>query len=123
MSWAGPTRPGRIPTGVLVVLKPATDGSEPLDVGEYGRERPAFPQQTTLDQFFDEAQFESYRQLGMLIAESAFPPGADDGKTAREVFGRILGIGGVQTTTGDGAIHGTLSRARRNVERVRDMLL
>jgi hypothetical protein len=34
------------------------------DVRQYGIENKAFPQQSTVDQWFDEAQFESYRQLG-----------------------------------------------------------
>ena len=30
----------------------------------YGAANPAFPHETTLDQWFGEAQFESYRRLG-----------------------------------------------------------
>lgn len=43
------------------------------DLGEgvlgYCAENPAFPDQTTADQFFDERQFEAYRTLGWCIAE------------------------------------------------------
>ena len=48
----------------LLIVKPGMTGNEPLDVAEYQRLNPAFPQQPTTDQFFDEARFESYRTLG-----------------------------------------------------------
>ncbi|MBI3694113.1 MAG: hypothetical protein HY238_04645, partial [Acidobacteria bacterium] len=35
----------------------------------YAAEHPDFPQQPTSDQFFDEAQFESYRRLGQQSVE------------------------------------------------------
>ncbi len=55
--------------GVLVVLKPSLTGDETLDLLEYQAEHPAFPQEPTSDQFFDEAQWESYRKLGELTGE------------------------------------------------------
>jgi hypothetical protein len=55
---------GSVRQGVLVYVKPALCGGEPADVVEYARVHPPFPQQTTRDQFFDEAQWESYRKLG-----------------------------------------------------------
>jgi hypothetical protein len=55
----------------LVVIKPSVIGYEPADVRQYGFENEPFPQQSTADQFFDEAQFESYRRLGMHCAECA----------------------------------------------------
>ena len=48
--------------------------NEPADVRQYGFENPVFPQQTTADQWFDEAQFESYRKLGFFTAVSTFEP-------------------------------------------------
>jgi hypothetical protein len=50
--------------GTLVYLKATLTGDESADVIEYARRYPSFPQQSTVDQFFDEAQWESYRQLG-----------------------------------------------------------
>jgi hypothetical protein len=47
-------------------------GSESADVLGYHKEHPDFPQQTTADQFFDEAQWESYRRLGDQMATSVF---------------------------------------------------
>jgi len=50
--------------GTLVYIKAALTGDEPVDIREYKMANPDFPQQSTADQFFDEAQFESYRKLG-----------------------------------------------------------
>ncbi|MEM7025892.1 MAG: hypothetical protein AAF637_25415, partial [Pseudomonadota bacterium] len=36
----------------------------------YRSANPAFPDQSTADQFFDEEQFEAYRELGFRIAEA-----------------------------------------------------
>jgi hypothetical protein len=48
----------------ILFLKPSVSGDEPLDVRQYQDGHPEFPQQTTADQYFDEAQWESYRKLG-----------------------------------------------------------
>jgi hypothetical protein len=65
--------------GTIVYLKPALCGDEPTDVADYAqrsrRGSTAFPQQPTSDQFFDEAQFESYRILGLQTAWKAFKGG------------------------------------------------
>jgi hypothetical protein len=55
--------------GVLLYIKPAVYGDEPRDVLEYKESYPAFPHQSTGDQFFDEPQFESYRALGSHIMD------------------------------------------------------
>lgn len=57
--------------GTLLYLKPTLLGDEPSDVMHYASSHPDFPQQPTGDQFFDEAQFESYRRLGMHSAHAA----------------------------------------------------
>ena len=49
---------------LVLVLKPSLTGDEPLDVLQYAASHPSFPQEPTSDQFFDEAQWESYRRLG-----------------------------------------------------------
>ncbi|KAA6434869.1 hypothetical protein FOE74_11460 [Rufibacter glacialis] len=59
------------PSGKLVYLKSSLMGDETVDVREYAQEFPAFPHQSTADQFFSEAQFESYRKLGLHIMEYA----------------------------------------------------
>jgi hypothetical protein len=58
----------------LIYVKATVVGDEPLDVLQYHRENPAFPHQTTGDQFFDERQWESYRKLGEHVAATLFAP-------------------------------------------------
>ncbi len=57
------------PDGVLLYVKPTVYGDEPRDVLEYKKSFPAFPHQSTADQFFDEPQFESYRVLGSHVMD------------------------------------------------------
>jgi hypothetical protein len=57
--------------GHILLVKPSIVGAEPLDVRQYRALNPEFPQQPTTDQFFDEAQFESYRRLGQCCADAA----------------------------------------------------
>ncbi|HUK34501.1 MAG TPA: hypothetical protein VLV86_11345 [Vicinamibacterales bacterium] len=59
----GPDEQGRA-RSLLLVIKPSLTGDEPLDVLQYAESHPSFPQEPTSDQFFDEAQWESYRKLG-----------------------------------------------------------
>ena len=56
----------------LIVLKPGLSNDEPLDVKNYRRVHNDFPNQSTGDQIFDEAQWESYRALGFHAARSLF---------------------------------------------------
>ena len=44
-------------------------GSEAPDVLSYRAAHPTFPHETTADQWFTEAQTESYRKLGSFIVE------------------------------------------------------
>ena len=50
--------------GHLVYLKPALIGDEPRDILNYHQANPTFPEETIVDQWFSESQFESYRMLG-----------------------------------------------------------
>jgi hypothetical protein len=67
------SREGEPTESILLVLKPRLVACAPLDLFEYQSKNPSFPQQTTFDQFFDEAQWESYRKLGVLIGSRIFP--------------------------------------------------
>jgi Patatin-like phospholipase len=49
----------------LLILKPSLHKTLPLDIINYARANSQFPQQATSDQFFDEAQWESYHRLGL----------------------------------------------------------
>ena len=53
--------------GILVYIKPTFYGTEPADVCQYAKSNKAFPHDSTADQWFDEAQFESYRMLGSYV--------------------------------------------------------
>ena len=55
--------------GLLIYVKPGFYGSEPRDIYNYAQVSPAFPHESTSDQFFSETQFESYRSLGAYTAE------------------------------------------------------
>jgi hypothetical protein len=62
-------------TGVIVYIKSSLLRNEKelrADVRQYGIENSAFPQQSTVNQWFDEAQFESYRHLGKHCGLQAF---------------------------------------------------
>jgi predicted acylesterase/phospholipase RssA len=56
----------------IVLIKPRMVACAAIDVQEYHANNPTFPQQTTGDQFFDEAQWESYRKLGEEIGKLIF---------------------------------------------------
>jgi hypothetical protein len=69
----GITQPEDAPiAGRIVVIKPRLNTTESADIRQYALEHPDdFPQQSTAEQWFDEAQFESYRQLGLLSGTQA----------------------------------------------------
>ena len=64
------------PESRLLYIKATLTGDEPEDLVEYHKNHSAFPQQSTLDMFFDEAQWESYRKLGQHMSEKLFAPGS-----------------------------------------------
>lgn len=71
----GQAKPGRETSdqlGWMLYLKLAVTGTEPRHILDYRRQNPDFPHQTTGDQLYDEAQFESYRALGECAVESLF---------------------------------------------------
>ena len=51
----------------LLLVKPNLRRGLPVDLFNFKDDHPAFPQQGTADQFFDEAQWESYFQLGRVL--------------------------------------------------------
>jgi len=57
---------------LILFIKPTLTGDEPRDVSQYQQMHPDFPQESTFDQDFDEAQWESYRKLGEHIGEKLF---------------------------------------------------
>jgi hypothetical protein len=55
--------------GVLIYIKATMIEKLPSDLYAYKAENPEFPDQSTLDQFFDEDQFEAYRELGYRLTK------------------------------------------------------
>jgi hypothetical protein len=58
--------------GILVYIKSTLTGNEPADVLAYATAHADFPHEPTVDQFFSESQFESYRALGHHVAHEVF---------------------------------------------------
>ncbi|TPN85745.1 hypothetical protein FJ987_10650 [Mesorhizobium sp. CU2] len=58
--------------GVLIYIKASMTGDENDLIRDYRRVNPTFPQETTLDQFFTEEQFEVYRALGFHATKGFF---------------------------------------------------
>jgi hypothetical protein len=89
--------------GYLLYLKAYCGGSEePADVRAYALANPAFPHDTTLNQFFGESQFESYRALGSY--------------TVMEL-GRKAGFKSISTATRPGSLRKFFRGVRRNLPR------
>jgi hypothetical protein len=89
--------------GYILWIKPTVTRNDSVDVQQYRLENSVFPQQTTTDQWYDEAQFESYRALGYQsvsewLKELRTPVDINDPQT---LFGRRRGkaVRDVQTST------------------------
>ena len=60
-----------IDDGVIVYLKPTLVAGDPTDVVGYATTNSSFPDDTTANQWFDEAHFENYRALGQITGNAA----------------------------------------------------
>ena len=60
--------------GKLLYLKALIVPGLNTDVMAYKRNNPSFPNQSTSDQFFDEMQFDSYRELGLQLMMNVADP-------------------------------------------------
>ena len=56
-------------SGQLIYVKTTLTDNLPVDIMRYKNAHSDFPDETTIDQFFDEKQFEAYRRLGIHIAQ------------------------------------------------------
>jgi hypothetical protein len=74
--------------GIVVYIKASLTGDEPGDILNYKKEHSAFPHDTTLNQWFTESQFESYRRLGHHVASSTFAPARPDANNCRKLSQR-----------------------------------
>ncbi|HEY6321213.1 MAG TPA: hypothetical protein VJA16_06615 [Thermoanaerobaculia bacterium] len=66
---AGGGVPADLVDGWLLYVKPALNGTESADVFHYAKIHPDFPHESTGNQLYSEAQFESYRALGSWIVD------------------------------------------------------
>ena len=76
----------KAPKGNLIVIKPVLNGSEPEDVRAYASAHETFPHESTVNQFFNEAQFESYRHLGSWVVDTITRKQTDPNKTSMQSF-------------------------------------
>jgi len=59
-------------TGTLIYIKASMTGKEDTPILQYKSSHPAFPHESTSNQFYKEDQFESYRHLGRTAAQQAY---------------------------------------------------
>lgn len=64
------------PDARIILIKPRVTANLGADLAQYRAVHLAFPQEPTADQFYDEAQWESYRKLGLELTKTVF--GVDD---------------------------------------------
>jgi hypothetical protein len=84
--------------GYLVYLKASMTGDEDVSIAQYRSSHPSFPHESTSNQFYSEAQFESYRKLGLHIVRASFKgnlPG-DDPLMIAEKMADMLAPAGCQ---------------------------
>jgi hypothetical protein len=60
------------PSKVIYIKTTMIEEGLPVDIHSYKRAHPKFPDESTTDQFFNEIQFEAYRELGFRIGEMIF---------------------------------------------------
>jgi len=58
--------------GWLLYVKASLTGNEPADIAQYHSAHTLFPHESTLNQFYTESQFESYRRLGLHAVRETF---------------------------------------------------
>jgi hypothetical protein len=76
--------------GYILYVKPAYHGDEGAGIRSYKAANPTFPHETTVDQFFTESQFESYRSLGLDIMNSILRGEEDfDRHTLEQILARL----------------------------------
>ncbi len=76
----------QVKDGELIYFKPLVRGSEAIDVRNYSTTHKDFPHESTMDQFFNEPQFESYRKMGITMVEAVIAHAPAHAFTTREFF-------------------------------------
>jgi hypothetical protein len=77
--------------GIILYVKPAYHGTEGAGIVSYATAHKTFPHETTTDQWFTESQFESYRSLGLEIANTVLrsPVAVRDGLTLQQLLEKL----------------------------------
>jgi len=70
-TFTGRDQSGAMLQGTVVVCKLGWWTSAPWDVRAYAAGHPAYPTDSTLEQLYDSAEFDAYRELGACSVESA----------------------------------------------------
>ena len=70
--------------GTFVFIRSSMTGDESADLKNYAATNPPFPHHPTIDQFFDEDQFESYRMLGLHIGQTIFGRATEELKLSED---------------------------------------
>ncbi|MFC6670587.1 patatin-like phospholipase family protein [Marinobacterium aestuariivivens] len=73
-------------SGEILYIKTALCDNLSADIYAYWRANPSFPNQTTSDQFFDEMQFDCYRQLGFEVMSGLL---ANGDASVEQLFARL----------------------------------
>ncbi len=76
--------------GRILYLKPLVLGTEEPDVLSYAKANPAFPHESTSNQWFNEAQTESYRSLGLQTVTDMCHGWT--GSTLEELYGHVKDV-------------------------------
>jgi len=109
-------------TGILLYFKPTLVGDEPPDVTQYRARNEVFPHESTVDQFYDEAQWESYRQLGEHAASTAFRFMARDDDAAQMTPSHIFARARFTWPATPRGYEQTLSRMTEKVQALESLL-
>lgn len=83
--------------GELLYLKAMLREQLSADIYGYWRSNPAFPNQSTADQFYDEQQFDAYRELGLQVMLDII--GEADKPSVESLFERARELNAVQTAS------------------------
>jgi hypothetical protein len=78
--------------GLILYVKPAYSGTEGINIRGYANRNSNFPHESTGQQWFGEAQFESYRALGFEIMTSVLAAARTkdpDGQDLKRIFGAL----------------------------------
>ena len=78
--------------GHLLYIKPGYHGAESASIRSYATANADFPHQSTLDQWFSESQFESYRALGFEIVSGVLEKAARGPDNSVDLAGLFKGL-------------------------------